>query len=108
MLQQIIAIIIIFYFLVKLFLQRKNKKISKNEFLFWGAFWVLAVFAILSIKWIDKVVASLGFSGSGIEILLYFSIIILIYLVFKLRLRLEKVEKDITKIVREISFIIKK
>jgi len=108
MLQQVIAIIIILYFLVKLYIQKRNKKISKNEFLFWVVFWTLAVLAILSIKWIDKIVANLGFSGSGIEILLYLSVVILIYFVFKLRLRLEKIEKDITKIVREISFINKK
>ena len=108
MLQQVIAIIIIFYFLIKLFFQKKAGKISRNEFIFWIVFWILALAAVVSIKWIDRLVASLGFSGSGIEILLYLVVVILVYFVFRLRLRLEKIEKDITKIVRAISLNNKK
>ena len=54
------------------------------------------------------IVANLGFSGSGIDILLYIGIVVLIYFIFKLRIRLEKIEREITKIVREISLNNKK
>jgi len=103
MLQQTIALIIIAFFLARLFWQKQKNQIGANEFIFWFIFWLLAAGAIISLKWIDKLVASLGFSGSGIEILLYIAIALLFYFVFKLRLRMEKIEKNITKIVREIS-----
>lgn len=103
MLQQTLALIIIAFFLSRLFWQKQKKQIGANEFIFWLIFWFLAAGAIIALKYIDKFVADLGFSGSGIDILLYIAVIILFYFVFRLRLKLEKIEKDITKIVREIA-----
>ncbi len=103
MFQQVIAIIIIIFLLIRLLIQRRANSVSRNEFILWLFFWLLALAVILSIKWIDKAVAGLGFSGSGIEVLLYLGIVILFYAIFRLRLRIEKIEKNITTIVREIS-----
>jgi len=108
MFQQIIALIIIAFFLSRLFWQKQKNQIRVNEFIFWLIFWLLAAGAIIALRWIDKFVASLGFSGSGIDVLIYVSIVILFYLVFKLRLRMEKIEKDTTKIVRNIALNNKK
>ena len=108
MFQQIIALIIIAFFLARLLWQKQKKQIGAGEFIFWLIFWLLAAIAIVFLKWVDKLVAGLGFSGSGIEVLLYVAVAILFYFIFRLRLRLEKIEKDITKIVREISINIKK
>ena len=103
MFQQIIALIIIAFFLARLFWQKQKKQIAASEFIFWLIFWLLSAGAIIFLKWIDKLVASLGFSGSGIEILLYIGVVILFYFIFRLRLRLEKIEQDITKIIRKIT-----
>lgn len=103
MLQQLIAVIVIAFFLFRLFWQKKNNRISNNEFAFWLIFWLLAGLAVLSLKWIDRLVAGIGFSGSGIEVLLYIAVAILFYFIFRLRLRLEKIERDLTKIVTEIA-----
>ncbi len=108
MLQQIIALFIIAFFLARLFWQKQKKQIGANEFLFWLIFWFLAAIAIIAIKFIDKLVAKLGFTGSGIEVLLYLSIVLLFYLIFRLRLRLAKVERNLTKIIREITLNNKK
>ncbi len=103
MLQQILALIIIAFFLSRLFWQKKNGLLGINEFIFWLFFWIIAALAIISIKWIDELVAGLGFTGSGIEVLLYLGVVILFYFIFRLRLRLERIERDITKIVRNIA-----
>ena len=103
MLQQIIALIIISFFLARLFWQKQKKKIQAGEFLFWLVFWVVAALAIIFIQQIDRLVAELGFSGSGIEILFYLAVVILFYLVFRIRIKLAKIEKDITKLVRDKS-----
>jgi hypothetical protein len=103
MLQQIIAILVIIFFIARLFWQKQSKLISANEFIFWLIFWLLAAASIMSLRLIDQLVASIGFSGSGIEVLLYIAIAILFYLIFRLRLKLEKVERDLTKIVSHIA-----
>ena len=108
MFQQVIALIIIAFFLARLFWQKHNRVMGANEFVFWFIFWLVAACAVIFLKWIDKLVANLGFSGTGIEVLLYLGMALLFYLVFRLRLRLEKIERDITKIVREITLKNKK
>lgn len=103
MLQQIIALIIIASILTRLYWQKQKNYIGLNEFLFWLVFWFLAAGLIIALKFIDRLVAGLGFSGSGIEILLYLSVAMLFYFIFRLRLKLEKIEKNITKIVQNIA-----
>lgn len=103
MLQQFLAIIIIAFIIFRLVEQKKKNNIGSNEFILWMFFWFSSVFVIIFIKQVDSLVAKLGFSSSGIEVLLYLSVVVLIYLVFRLRIRLERQEREITKIVREIS-----
>ncbi|MCD4761599.1 DUF2304 domain-containing protein [bacterium] len=105
MLQSIVAIIIILFFLSKVIVKRRNNDISRNEFLLWLIFWLTAGFAVIFLKRIDSLVSSLGFSGSGIDILLYLGIAVVFYFIFRMRLRLEKIEQNITKLVREISLL---
>ena len=103
MFQQTLALIIITFFLFRLLWQKNNKQINSNEFIFWLIFWIFAGIAIIFLKKIDALVASLGFSGKGIDVLFYISVIILFYFILRLRLRVERMEKNITKIVREIA-----
>lgn len=108
MLQQIIALIVIVFFLARLFWQKKNNAIGYNEFYFWLVFWIFSALAMIFLKYIDKAVARLGFSGSGIEIMLYIAVITLFYFIFRLRMKLEKIERDMTEIVRAVSINNKK
>lgn len=103
MFQQIIALIVIALFLARLFWQKKKGQIQATEFVFWLVFWMVAAGAIIFLKWIDRFVSFVGFSGSGIEVLLYLAVAIIFYLLFRLRLRLERTEKDITKLVSYIA-----
>jgi len=103
MLQIYIALIIIAFFLGRTFWQKKNNKISRNEAIFWISFWILAAVFMFLIKRIDAFVAGLGFSATGIDVLSYFSIAIIFYLIFKIIVRMEKIEKNVTEIIRKIS-----
>ncbi len=99
--QQIIALLIIIFFVYRLIIQKKKQKINRNEFRFWLIFWIIAAGAISSLKLIDQLVIKLGLSGAGINYLLYIAVLVLFYLLFKTRLKIVKIEKDITKIVRQ-------
>ena len=103
MFQQIIALLVIAFFLARIFRQRKNSQVSRMEFLFWLVFWFLAAMIIVFIKKIDMLVAGLGFSAAGIDVILYLSIVALFYMIFRLRIKLEKIDREITKIVRKIA-----
>ena len=103
MLQQILAVFIILFFIFRLIAQKRKKQISANEFSLWLTFWSLAAAAIIFIKQIDRLVAWLGFSGSGINFLIYIAVLALFYFVFRLRLDLAKMDRNLTDIVRQIT-----
>lgn len=103
MIQQIIAILILLFFVFKLGLEWKKKSITINEFVFWIFFWVIAFLIIVFIKPIDKLVINLGFSSSGINLVFYIAVLLLFYLIFRMRLRMVKMEKDITELSRKIT-----
>ena len=101
--QQILALALIIFLLARLLWQKKRKKIQGGEFVFWLIFWSFSGLAIVFIKYIDSLVSRLGFSSQGIDVLLYLGVVFLFYLIFKIRLRQEKLDQDITKITRTIS-----
>jgi hypothetical protein len=103
MIQQALALIIIIFFFTKILNQKRKKQISSNEFTLWTVFWSLAALAIVFIKQIDVLFAKIGFSEPSISFLFYISVVVLFYLIFKLRLRMAKLEKNITEVVRNIA-----
>jgi len=108
MFQQLLAIIIILFFIARLYSQKRKNHISGNEFIFWLTFWCLSGIAIIFLKKVDAFVSYLGFSSSGINVLLYIAFLVILYLLFKMRIKIEKQDKNITKIIREISLQNKK
>ncbi len=103
MIQQVIAIIILLFFIVKLGREWKKKSISLNELVFWLVFWLIGVLIIAFIKPIDQIVMNLGFSSSGINLVFYLAVLFLFYLIFRMRIRMVKLEKDITDLSRKIT-----
>lgn len=101
--QQIFALILIIFFIWRLVAQKKKKQIGYNEFILWLSFWLFGALAIIFIKQLDKLLAYLGFSSPGINFLLYIAILILFYFIFKMRLKIAKLEKQLTKIVRHLA-----
>lgn len=101
--QQILALVIVAFFIIRLFQQRKKGTVSKNELVLWLAFWLIAGLAVVFIKLIDGLVHFLGFSGSGINFLIYLAVVTLFYFLFRLRLKVAKLENNLAKLVREIA-----
>jgi hypothetical protein len=107
-LQQLLALIIIGFFIYRLIGQKKKNKIGGNEFYLWLSFWLGSGIIILFLKEVDKLAANLGFSASGINLLFYGAILVLFYFIFKLRLNLAKLDRDLTDLVREVTLLKKK
>ena len=45
----------------------------------------------------------IGVIASGIELVVYLSVVIAFYLIFRIFVRLDRIEKNITKVVREVA-----
>ncbi len=95
-----IIILIIFYQLVKKIIKDKA---SLTKMIFWVLFWGISLVIIwLPKETIDNIGSIFGV-GRGIDVLVYLSIILLVYSNFKQTERIDKLEKEITKLVREIA-----
>lgn len=96
---QILVTIFIVFILLKLFLQKQKNKISLLSFLIWFLLWL----AILLVFWLPDttsyLAAWLGI-GRGADLVVYLSIVAIFYMIFKIFVRLNKIENEITRVVR--------
>ena len=97
---QPIFIFIIAVIILRLIFKLKAKEVSPKQFLGWLFLWLLAILAIWQPK-LTVVLANRVGIGRGVDLVIYVSMIVIFYLMFRLLLRIEQLEKNITKIVRD-------
>lgn len=99
MLIQILISLFALFALIKIISKFKKQELQNFELMLWLLFW-LAVGAIVWIpNFLTKMANALGI-GRGADLIFYASLIIIFYLIFRIYLKLEKIEKNITKIIR--------
>ena len=99
---QYILSAIILFILFKTLKSYSHKKITKSFAALWIAFWILALAVVIHPYLTTNVARILGI-GRGVDLALYLSIILIFYLLFRLRVKQKEIEDKITKIVREIA-----
>ena len=100
-LNTIMAVVIIIAWGVA-FLKLRQKRITLGEFLIWSALWtVLFVFA--EFPTIPSYLAHMVGIGRGVDLVVYTSIFILFFIVFKIYVRMEDQNRKITELVRQIA-----
>ncbi len=98
----LIIIVFALFALSRLFLRIKEKAITKGEFFFWGAIWTLLIIFAVSPRWTDLLSKPLGIER-GIDLIIYFSVILLLYMIFRIYVRIENMDKTITTVIRHIA-----
>lgn len=99
---KIIIIIFVFVVIGKTVRRFQHGDISSRELTIWTVLWLLVGLVVIVPKKTDVVAQWLGV-GRGVDLLVYISIIVLFFLVFKIIVKLEKIDRDITKVVRRIA-----
>lgn len=77
----------------------REQLLSTNGFIFWLLFWVIAALVVLwpnSTQWLA---AYLGI-GRGTDLVIYVSVALIFFVLFRLHIKLERMNRDITKVVR--------
>lgn len=77
-----------------------RREISLRRMLAWAALWIAATVVVLVPRTSERLALVLGV-GRGVDVVIYLSIALLFYLQYRLFARLDRIERDITKIVRE-------
>lgn len=102
MIFQIIVVVFVLFAWSRVLLRLRDRKISMWEFGFWSILWI-AVLVVLFMPALTQPIARLLNIGRGIDVVVYLSIVLLFYLVFRIYVKIEGVEQEITKVVREVS-----
>lgn len=99
---QIIGLLVVAFGIFRALISFKNHKISAKWLVFWLVVWsgVGIVAFIPSIA--SRISEPLGVSR-GIDLLVYGSILFIFYMIFRIYLRLESLEHNITRLVREMA-----
>lgn len=100
-LQSVAALFSIFA-ISRVYLRFKERKISSLAFIFWIGVWFAGVIAILDPEATTKFARLVGI-GRGVDAILYASIIIIFYLIFRIYIKIEDTERNITELARKMS-----
>jgi len=102
MLYQVFIAIIAVLAILLVFDRFHRKKTSLQTFILWAVLWIiLVIFAIIPES--STFLADILGIGRGLDLVLIFGIIGSYYLIFRVYLKLEKIDHDITELVRKIS-----
>ena len=96
---QILVTIFIVFILLKLFLQKQKNKISLLSFLIWVLLWLMVLIVFWLPDTTSYLAAVLGI-GRGADLVVYISIVVIFYMIFRIFVRLNKIEDEITTVVR--------
>ena len=99
---QYLIIAFALFVITKVILSFKEGKISLNGLIFWSTLWIIISITVLLPQTTVFFAKILGI-GRGADVAIYLSIILIFYLIFRIFIRLEKIETNITKIIREIA-----
>lgn len=78
----------------------KNKTLSASFIIIWLIFWLVGLILVIQQDWVVRLANWIGI-GRGVDLVIYLSLILLYYFVYLILIRLQKIEDNITKIVRE-------
>ncbi len=96
---QIFLILFVLFAVYKTGVRLRKKEMTASQFIFWCVVWAAIAAAALFPEWTTVVANRFGV-GRGTDFLLYLSVALLLYTSFKLTVRVQKLDRDLTKVVR--------
>lgn len=99
---QIIIVIFILFVISRVYLRFRDKSITLVEFILWNLLW-LGIGVVILLPQTTSLLAKILGVGRGVDAVIYLAIIILFYGLFRLYVKLEFIEHEITQIVRKLS-----
>lgn len=102
MLLQVIITVLILLALASAVSKYRKGKINSGEFILWSVLWLALLVASIFPNLPSTLSVYLGI-GRGVDMVIYASIFVLFFLVFKIYVRMESQEREMTALVRELS-----
>jgi len=80
----------------------RERKIGAGALLAWGALWIAVTVIAVQPELASRTADLLGI-GRGADVVVYSAIVALLALVFRLSVRIEQLDRDITRVTRELA-----
>ncbi len=101
---QVLIIVFSIFVLFKAHKRYRQGELSGRSALLWSIFWLLVAFISLWPRSADFLAGRIGIeSGRGVDLAVYVSIPFLYYAVFKIVAKLDRIERNQTKIIRHLA-----
>ena len=102
MILQIVVSVLVLAVLIKLVLDLKKGKITSSKFYLWALVWIALAVIVFFPKLVIFIANLVGIERAR-DLPIYVSIILLFYLLFKIGIKIEKVEQEITNLVKNLA-----
>lgn len=99
---QILIIAFALWAITKTIVQFKKGALTIAWLFFWFFFWGVAG-VVAALPQTTDVIANLVGVGRGADLVIYISLVALFYLVFRVYVKIEKTEREITRLVRKLA-----
>ncbi len=99
---QIVLLIFTVFAVSRVFLRLREKVISTKTALFWILIWMAAIVGILLPKTTTKIASIFGV-GRGVDVIVYISLALLFYLVFRIYVMIQDMRHEITSVIRKFA-----
>lgn len=99
--QLVISLFVIFVWW-RLFNNFRSQRTTLGITVIWFIVWL----AVLIIFWSPDIASRLALAagiGRGADLIVYIAIIVLVYLTYRIYARLEKIERDLTSVTRDLA-----
>ena len=101
---QIFALIFATFAMFKVVWKLRDNEINRESAVFWIFIWVLVILIVVFPGTMGYLATLTGVER-GVDVIIYVAIIILFYLVYRIYIKMENIEREITLIVREIAVL---
>ncbi|MBU0546058.1 DUF2304 domain-containing protein [Patescibacteria group bacterium] len=99
---QALLIAFFFYASVRVFLRYRANEISAGVTMSWILFWIIAAFLTAKPD-ITYFFARIVGIGRGADLVMYVALALIFYMLFRISVSTQKINKDITKLTRKIA-----
>ncbi|MEM2916072.1 MAG: DUF2304 family protein [Candidatus Woesearchaeota archaeon] len=99
---QVIVVVFALFAWSRALLRLRDRKVSIGEFIFWSLIWAAVIVTSLLPQTANIASKFFGISRP-IDLAVYISILLLLYLTFRIYVKHDQLEQEMTKLVREIA-----
>lgn len=99
---QAILLLFLLFAISRVYLRAKEGALHLGEIFFWIGLFSVAIIGVVDPGFTSYLARQLGI-GRGADVVVYLSIVLLFYLIFRTNIMIENLRHEITELVRELA-----